>query len=250
MYRIVVLGVLISSSAFAGGKVVDESRQVGDFTGVHVGSGIQARVETGARGPIALRGDEEVLKHVRTQVKGSVLTIDIDWDRRETSTDIPTTVTVRLPSATSLGVSGGAQMDASVPAAEELEIHASGGGRLKLSTVVQTKRFLLDASGGSGVTLAGVQAGTAELHLSGGSRSTLSGRADSARAALSGAATLDAAGLQVDTLDVGGSGHARAEIRALKSVRGSLSGGSRVRVPAAADVRVGTSGGAAVTQDL
>ncbi len=250
MYRIVVLGIFVSASAYAGGKVVDETRQVGEFTGVHVGSGIQARVETGARGPIALHGDEEVLKHVRTEIKGSILSITIDWDHHSFSTDTPTTVTVRLPRATSLGVSGGAQMDAAVAAADALDIQASGGGRLQLSTAVQTKRFELSASGGSAVKLAGVDTAEAIFSLSGGSRSTLSGRADSARVDLSGAATLDAAALQVGTVEVDGSGHARAEIRATKSVRGSLSGGSRVRVPAAADVRVDTSGGSGVTRDL
>jgi hypothetical protein len=45
-------------------------------------------------------------------------------------------------------------------------------------------------------------------------------------------------------------GGSRAAVRAGKSVTGSLSSGSRVRVPASADVRVETSGGAGVLRDL
>jgi hypothetical protein len=250
MNKLILLGIFVSASAHAAGKVVDETRQVGDFTGVHVGSGIQAKVETGARGPIVLHGDEDVLKRVRTEIKDAVLTIVIDHSTHDTSTETPTTVTIRLPRASSLGVSGGAKMDAAVPAAENFEIDASGGGRLQLTTAIQPKRFELNSSGGSSTTLAGVETPQAQLHVSGASRVTIAGRVDTAHVELSGAATLDAAGLQVGDLEIDGSGRAHAEVRAQKSVRGSLSGGSRIRVPAAADVRVDTSGGSSVTRDL
>ena len=48
MNKLILLGILVSSSAHAA-KTVDETRQVGEYSGVHVGSGIQAKVETGAQ---------------------------------------------------------------------------------------------------------------------------------------------------------------------------------------------------------
>ena len=186
---------------------------------------------------------------MRTEVKDSVLTITMDWNGTVT-TSTPTMVTVRLPKATSLGVSGGAQMEAAVPAAESFRVDASGGGRLTLSTAVAPKRFELHTSGGSSVKLAGVETGDASFNLSGGSRASLGGRADNLHAALSGASTLDAPSMKVGILDVEASGHARAEVRVGKSVHGTLSGGSRVRVPPGVDVNIEASGGSGVTTDL
>jgi len=248
MHKLLLVSVLVSASVAAAAPT-DEARTVGEFTGVHVGSGIQAKVETAASPQVVLHGEPEVLKRVLTEVKGGMLQVVLDPASRM-GPDSPVSVTVRMSRASSLAVSGGARMEAAVPATETFEVNSSGGGKLSLTTAVTPKRLALNASGASTITLAGVEAGQATFALSGRARATVAGKADAVRASISGGADLDAAGFQAGTLDIDASGGARAAVRAGKSVTGSLSGGSRVRVPASADVRVETSGGAGVQRDL
>jgi len=239
-----VVALVLSGTAHA-----DVTRKVPDFTGVQVAAGIHATVETGAFAPITLRGDDAVLKTISTEVKDG--TLYIGWEpNTHLSREGKVTAIVRMPRATSLGVSGGAQMEASVPAGDTFAIAASGGGTLKLTNKVTTKRFSLSVSGGSRTTLAGVDAVDMSIAISGGSRVSFGGKGGSANATLSGAAILDAEMLQVDTLSVEGSGGSRAELRATRQVSGALSGGSRVRVSKSADVRVSLSGGSQVDRDL
>ena len=248
MHKLVLLLVVVSASV-AGAAPADESRSVGEFTGVHVGSGIQAKVETAASPSVVLRGEPDVLKHVLTEVKGGILQVVFDASNRAWA-DSAVSVTVKMSRASSLGVSGGAQMEAAVPATDAFRVDSSGGSRLTLTTAITAKTFALAASGGSAINLAGVDSAEASFDLSGRARTTVSGKADGVRVSISGGADLDAARLQAGSLDVDGSGGSRAAVRAGKSVTGSLSGGSRVRVPASADVRVETSGGAGVQRDL
>jgi hypothetical protein len=244
-----LVALLSVSASVAGAAPADEQRTVGEFTGVHVGSGIQAKVETAASPSVVLHGEPDVLKRVRTDVKGGVLQVIFDPSSRPW-TDSAVSVTVRMSRASSLAVSGGAQMEAAVPATETFQVDSSGGGRLALTSAIAAKKFALNASGGSRITLAGVDSAQASFDLSGQARATVSGKADGVRVSMSGQSDLDAAGLQAVSLAVDGSGGSRAAVRAGKSVTGSLSGGSRIRVPASADVRVETTGGADVLRDL
>jgi hypothetical protein len=85
--------------------------------------------------------------------------------------------------------------------------------------------------------------------LSGAAIVTLAGRASSLELDLSGASELRGAKLQVSELDIDGSGGSMAIVRA-GHVRGSLSGGSRLRVGADAQGNVKVSSGAGMERRL
>jgi Putative auto-transporter adhesin, head GIN domain len=232
-------------SLLAGGHIAEQSRNVGTFTGVQVAAGIQARIEAGALGPITVRGPDDVLPHLRTEVKGSQLVIGFEPGSSGHS-NAPVTVAIRMPRADQLGVSGGAEIEANVPAADGLELHASGGGHIRLTAAVKPQKLVIAASGGAEITLAGTESASVQAHGSGGAVLTMAGKADSLTLDLSGGTQVHAGKLWVGSLEVHGSGGGEAEVNAGRQVRGSLSGGTTLRVAASAQVDVRTSGGAEV----
>ena len=67
--RMFAMAVLAVSGS---GNVVEQSRNVGDFSSVHVASGIQVKIEPGRPGPIVLRGEDNILPLVKTDVEGVI----------------------------------------------------------------------------------------------------------------------------------------------------------------------------------
>src|SRR5262245_31819535 len=61
-------------------SVVDETRDVGPFTGLAVSAGIRARIDAGPMSGIVLRGDEDVLRHVRVVVERGVAKVGFEPD--------------------------------------------------------------------------------------------------------------------------------------------------------------------------
>ncbi len=239
---------LSATPGWGAGRVVEESRNVGEFTGVHVGAGIHAKIVEGGFGPIGVRGEEDALRKLRLEIKDGTLVINYEKNS-DLELDTPTTVAIRMPRARTLGASGGSKVEASVPAGDELSLHASGGAELHLTRAVRTRELEVHVSGAARLNVAGVETGEAEMHLSGAAQLALGGRAESLELQISGAAQLDAARFEVRSVEVTGSGGAMAAIRAGRAT-GSLSGGAHVRVPAGAETSINGSGGARVTRDL
>jgi len=234
---------------FAVPALADETRTVPPFRGLDVGGGIEARVDEGALG-IRLGGPAEVLQHVTTEVRDGMLRVQYE-DGYTPPERVKLTLAATMPRAEGLAVSGGARMHASVPVAEKLGLAASGGGELHLAKPIGPRKLAISASGGSTITVPGIESVVLALQLSGASKVTLAGRAEETTLAMSGAAQLDAARLEVSRLTLQGSGGSKAAIRAMAVSAGSLSGGTEVRVPASAQVgALATSGGAQLRRDL
>jgi hypothetical protein len=216
MHLLVVLALLQS-------KIVEQPRNVSDFTAVHVSAGIQARVSEGPRS-VTVRGEDNVVALVRTEVKGSRL--EIGWQPH--MGDITThnlEVIVRAPRIDELGASGGAGIDCGgLGNKDSLRIEASGGAHIKVAANAKQ----LDASGSGGAVL------------------TVDGRVDQMRVHVSGGSVLKGTKLATGSLEIHGSGGADIRVDVDGPVHGSLSGGSTARVGPRAKVDVETSGGSEV----
>lgn len=227
------LALLASAGCFAhdqvraSGKAQHETREVGAFNGVSVASGIRVLIEAGPRAPIELEGDDNLLPLIETSVEEHTLHV-----RYRRGTNIwgggEATVRVRAPEIRSLEASGGAEIRGRVANTAELELEASGGGEIHVRDL-DVDRLVAGSSGGA--------------HLE------LSGRARRLEIEMSGGAKVIAGKLVTRTVKIDGSGGAHAEVTASEIIRGSLSGGSDVRLHGNASSRVSTSGGAEVAYD-
>src|SRR5689334_1334578 len=191
-----VLGLiaLVLLDVTGSGNVAEQSRNVGDFSSVHVASGIQAKIEQGKTGTIVLRGDDNILPLVKTDVSGGTLTIGFE---RMTSinTRNPIMVTIRMPRADSLGVSGGSSIEASVPAGDSFKLAASGGGHIRLNAAVHPQKVPVEASGGAVIDVSSVEGDGARIDGSGAAVLKVAGRAREASLHFSGGTVIKASQL-------------------------------------------------------
>ena len=231
------------------GNVVDQTRTVADFNKIDVSAGIQVRVDAGPRSALGVRGEDNILPHVRTEVRGSTLFIGYERDV-SVRTHAPVQVVLSMPALDGLSASGGSRLDASTPTRDALAIASSGGAHVHLAAAVRPRALAIEASGGSEVTVDGVSTGPASISASGSATITLAGQANGLVLEFSGASELRAAKMRVESLEVEGSGGGVATVRVAASVRGTLSGGTELNVGPDAQVDVDTTGGATVRRRL
>jgi hypothetical protein len=201
-----------------------ESREVPPFDSVAVAAGIHATVSIGARKPVEIDADDDVLPLVETKVEDGQLRIGFKphfglWGLHDVH------VVLQTPQLHGIAASGGSDVRAQLTPADEIEISASGG---------------------SDVHATGAEAGTLSLRGSGGAVIDVAGHADQVDIQMSGGTHVKASGLSVKNVHVQGSGGSEAELRASGRIRGGLSGGSELHIRGNASSRVATSGGSTV----
>jgi hypothetical protein len=223
--RTMVLAAISLVSAAAAART--EERQVGDFSAVHIESGIHATVEVGPRRPIRIEADDAVLPLVEVRVEGDELRIGFKPNARWTG-ERPVRVSIQTPQLRGASASGGSEVRATFTRGNDAEVQASGGSVIK-ARGIDAARLSVQGSGGAVLEIVGV-ADALDLQLSGGSQ--LHGR-----------------DLSVKDLSVQASGGSEVELRADGRVRGNLSGGSQVHVKGRATAKVNTSGGSELTVD-
>jgi len=243
-----IAGFVAADPISGSGRVVDETRAVGEFVRIQVASGIQARIEAGPRSALALRGEDNVLPHVRTEVQGGTLRIGFE-PKISVRTREPIQVALSVPSLDGLSASGGSRIDAATPSGDALALDASGGAHIRLAASVKPRQLAIQASGGAEISLDRASASALSISMSGSAVVSLAGRGDTVALEFSGGSELRAPKLTVGNLEVEGSGGGVATLHVTGSVHGSLSGGSQLHIGSQAAVDVHTSGGASVTAE-
>jgi len=224
----VTLGLGTASIAWGGlrgsGKFVDESRAVEPFHAVEVSRGIQLQLAVGPQKALELHGEDNILPLVETEVRAGTLHVRFS-SKASSISDSGVTVKVTAPQLDRIEASGGAGASGEVGPAETLRAEASGGAELHLSGL-SMKSVSLEASGGATLELAG-RADEVELEVSGGARYPLQ--------------KLAAQKVRID-----GSGGCDGAVSASDSVRGSVSGGTSLKIVGGAKAHVSSSGGSSV----
>ena len=224
-----VPALLLSACAFAqvsgNGVSREETREVADFKGVEVGSGLNAKVTVGPKS-VRVTGDENLVGLVVTEVENGKLEVKLQKGSRVKGTS-KLRIFISSPQVTSVGASGGAVVDAEASPGSNFAAAASGGGEVNVRNV-DAKALALDASGGAQVKVIG-RADTLAIDASGGSEvhaEELSG---------------------VKTLAVEASGGCRVKANPSDSIAAELSGGSTLHVASSPSQRaVQASGGSEV----
>jgi hypothetical protein len=223
-----VPALLLSACAFAqvsgNGVAREETREVADFTGVEVGSGLNATVTVGPKS-VRISGDENLVALVRTEVEDGKLEVGLQKGSRVKGTS-KLRITISSPQVTSVGASGGAVVDAEASATSSFAAAASGGAEVSVRNV-DAKALAVDASGGSQVKV--------------------KGRADALAVNASGGSEVHAQELGLKTLAVDASGGSQVKANPSDSIAAELSGGSTVHVYSSPSKRaVSSSGGSEV----
>ncbi|MDC0711929.1 DUF2807 domain-containing protein [Stigmatella sp. ncwal1] len=203
-----------------GALAQEQTREVDDFQGVSVSSGIKARVSVGPKS-VRISGDEEAVARVRTSVDDGNLVVTMGKGRGG-----GVLLTISSPEVTHVEAASGASVEAQASA---------------------TPTFTIEASGGAEVSVNSLDSAKVEVDASGGAEVTLKGRADLLQVEASGGSEIHGQALHLKALEAEASGGTRVKANPSERVEAEASGGSSIHVDTQPTQRhVSTSGGSKV----
>jgi hypothetical protein len=209
------------------GKIVEESRELPAFSAVEVGGALQATVSFGESPAFTLRGDENLLPFVQSEVRADRLVVSI-----------------RGPEGAGIAPTEPIKVIVTTPTIREVAAH--GASTLRAASTPGAK-FVAEAHGASSVEVQGLEVENLLVEAHGASTVKVAGRSGSFEAQASGASTVEAPDLAAETASVDVSGASSAEVRAAEGIRGEVSGASTLTVLGApGERRVETSGASQV----
>lgn len=187
------------------GHIVTMERSVGDYDGIGVSGWFNVELVDGKEGELTLKGDENLLEHIVTEVENGKLTIKTEkgYNLQPSSWKQKVLITVPVEHISSIALSGSGDI--------------VGRKTLKADT------FKTAMSGSGDITLA-VQASSISASMSGSGDITLSGRTNDFDATISGSGDIKAYDLEADNVDATISGSADIKVTAKKRLKARVSG--------------------------
>jgi hypothetical protein len=205
--------LLIFYSSIFYAQNTEETRNVSNFKGIRVSSGIDLYIKQGSVESVRIMGDKDKLEKVKTEKEGDVLKIyagsskgwfnfDFDWSNKKI---IKAYVTVK--NLNSISATGGSDVFSEGKLdLIKLDVKATGGSDMKLD--LDTDELTCETTGGSDVTL--------------------SGTTTVFKASATGGSDLKAKNLKTSFCSVSSTGGSDAYVWAEKEISISATGGSDV----------------------
>jgi hypothetical protein len=183
------------------GHTVQQPRAAAQFRRIEVRGSTDVVARVGPATSITVSGDDNIVPHVRTDVRGGTLVVEMDDGDYTPSARL--LVTVSTPALDAISISGSADVVAQGVAAERFDAHISGSGNLELHGQAR----VLDASiSGSGdMRLYGLSARRAVVEISGSGDVELSA-VEALDVEVSGSGDVHYRGNPARTVQVSGSG--------------------------------------------
>jgi hypothetical protein len=205
------------------GEIVSDQREVPDFEGIDVSSGIDVILSQGNSHRVVVKADKEVIDNIVTEVHGGILKIYSNRSMWRISN-----ITVEVTFVTLN------------------HIKASAGSDIKSDEALNFNDLTIDSSSGSDITL-NLTARSLDISASSGSDAKFSGKTGSLSVQSSSGSDFNAYDLQSENVEVTTSSGSDVRITALKSIQVNASGGSDVYVQGnPQNQKVSTSGGSDV----
>jgi len=177
-----------STRVIGSGKVVTETRRVGNFSAVELSGVGTLLITQGDKPALEITAEENIMKYLQSDLHGNNLVLDVqDFVSIDPREEIIYRLTVT-----------------------DLErIETSGLGNIEIGSL-ETQDLDLRISGSGNVNVDALQADYFKLEVSGLGDIQIAGRVEEQRVELSGAGNYDAAMLQSDeaSVEISGTGHA------------------------------------------
>lgn len=185
--------------------MVTIERSTDDYDGIGVSGWFDVELVDGTEGKLTLKGEENILEHIVTEVKNGKLSIRVEkgYNLKPSSWKDGIHITVPVEEISSIAMSGsGDVVGKKTLRATDFQTAMSGSGDIKLDLEVET--------------LSAAMSGSGDMDLS--------GRANSFEATISGSGDIDAYGLEADNVEATVSGSANINVTAKKMLKARVSG--------------------------
>ncbi len=155
---------LLPACTRGSGIEASEVRSVAAFEQVNVGGAFVVTIDVGPETRVEVKGDDNIVPDVRTEVKGETLDVDLSGSH---SLKLPLVVTITTPSLVEVDAEGAATVAVRGIQAERFEVDVSGASTAELSGVTTT--LDAEAAGASTIRAQALVAEVAEVDAAGAS---------------------------------------------------------------------------------
>lgn len=183
------------------GELATEERDLDGFDAVQVTGIFDVEVRVGAEHRVVLRGDDNLLEYVTTEVRGGALELGMERGRYEL--DEPLRAEVHLPELRALATTGSG--DARVHGVDRAELALSITGSGDVEVAGRVESVTLNCSGSGEADLTGLEARRATVTISGSSDVELSVE-ERLEVSISGSGTVRYGGKPAVSISISGSG--------------------------------------------
>lgn len=187
------------------GKVVTIERSVGEYEAVAVAGWFDINLVDGREGELSIKGEENLLEYIITEVKNGKLTIKVKKGYNLQSSKWKEGILV------------------TVPVEEINSVSLSGSGDIVGKDVLRADDFSAVMSGSGDISLS-VEADNLKTVISGSGDIELSGKARDFEVTVSGSGDVDAFDLTADHVTANVSGSADIKVTANESLKARVSG--------------------------
>ena len=194
LFCIGLIALLVSSCTVGSRRVITENREVSGFDKVDFSTVGELTITQGARESLTIEAESNVMRRIRTEVRGGVLYIDMRSNLPWIGGVVPTKpirYDLTMRELTGLDLSGVGNIDASGIDTDRLNVNLSGGGQIVMRSLT-AERLTVDHTGVG--------------------RCELSGKVRSQEILLTGAGEYDAADLESETVEVEVTGVGKATV--------------------------------------
>lgn len=248
-----------SQSISGNGNIQSQNRDVSGYDKIEISGGIDLVLKQGDTEGIVLKGDENLLEHIITEVKDGKLKI---YHKKSFKNFDDVTAYVSVKQLNELSAAGGVNVSAQSPiTANDFEYSLSGGVNMKIELNVvnltgaqsggvdvelktSAKNISMNASGGCDVDLEPINADELNVVASGGVDFTVSGAVTNLKLETSGGCDVNADNLLVKNAKLELSGSCDAKVNVEEKINIDASGGCDVYLKGkAATGNISMSGG-------
>lgn len=222
----------LSSFTTTGPRADRETRSVGSFTGISLGSSAHVVVQQGSPQNVAVEGSKEDLADFETDVQGGKLRLNFrnqEGKNFRNKNHGPVTVYVTVPALT--------------------ELRVGGSGKLEVNGPLQADALTLALSGSGDLLVPQLRAKQLETSVSGSGGVTVSGSCASNDIRISGSGKVKAHDLKTETSRARISGSGDAHVYASRAAEGSISGSGSLYVAGGAQLSSNTHGSGRVVKE-
>ena len=200
--KTLLVGIMINSCALT--TLAQQTRPVGDFSGIKVGDAFKVLISKSDANTVKVDAPDNVQSQIKIDVKDGILIINAEGNIKS---DKAITISVGVKALSSLDVSGSADVKTENQlACDKLIIKSNGAGDVHLE--LKASEIKADISGAGDVSLKG----TAQLLT----------------ADVSGAGDLKASNLETDKAKIKASGAGDAKVNVKQSIDADVSGAGSV----------------------
>lgn len=134
------------------GKVISQTRHVGDFQKVLAQRGLEVVVEQADEFSVVVEADDNLQQHIITRVENGTLVITSEFN---SYTDVQSKkVTVRMPGIAGLEAEGGSSLKSvGILTSEDIVLKTSGGAMMDVN--VESDKILAESASGSNLSVEG-----------------------------------------------------------------------------------------------